>query len=428
MDRRSALRALGLGALALGCRRAAAGRPSREADVTRTGGGGARSLRDALAPFAARGEVPGIVAAVERGGRVELEALGVKAAGGADPVRRDTIFRVASMTKPVTAAAAMILVEEGRIALDEPVDRLLPELAHRRVLRRIDGPLDDTVPARRAITVRDLLAFRMGFGIVLAPPGTYPIQRAMDELRLGQHVPSPSEPPPPDEWIRRLGTLPLMGQPGESWMYNTGADVLSVLVARAAGRPFEAFLRERILEPLGMRDTGFSVPAPSIDRLATSYLVDPKTGALAVYDPARGGQWSRPPAFPSGGGGLVSTVDDFLAFGRMMLGGGVLGGARILSRRSVELMTADQLTPAQKAATRWVPGFFGAFGWGLGMAVVTGRDELGRARGAFGWDGGLGTSWWSDPGTATTGVLLTQRAWTSPVPPEVCRAFWRAAT
>jgi CubicO group peptidase (beta-lactamase class C family) len=177
-----------------------------------------------------------------------------------------------------------------------------------------------------------------------------------------------------------------------------------------------------------MRDTGFSVPASSIDRLATSYLVDPKTGALAVYDPARDGQWSRPPAFPSGGGGLVSTVDDFLAFGRMMLGGGALGGARILSRRSVELMTADQLTPAQKAATRWVPGFFDAFGWGLGMAIVTGRDELGRERGAFGWDGGLGTSWWSDPGTATTGVLLTQRAWTSPVPPEVCRAFWRAAT
>jgi CubicO group peptidase (beta-lactamase class C family) len=379
-----------------------------------------------VAPYVDRGEVPGLVAAVLRGDRLEVQALGAKSAGGSDPVRRDTLFRIASMTKPITAAATMLLVEEGKVKLDEPVDRLVPELANRRVLRRIDAPLDDTVPARRAITIRDLLAFRMGVGVLLAPPGTYPIQRAMEELRLGQGIPTPATPPPPDEWIRRLGTLPLMYQPGERWTYNTGSDVLGVLVARASGMPFERFLRERLFEPLGMKDTGFSVPASSIDRLATSYLVDPATGSLAVYDPAAGGQWSRPPAFPSGGAGLVSTVDDYLAFGRMMLGGGERGDARILSRESVRLMTTDQLTPEQKAATLWVPGFFDAHGWGFGMSVVTGRDELGRSVGSFGWGGGLGTAWWSDPTQGLVGVLLTQRAWTSPSPPDVFRDFWRA--
>jgi CubicO group peptidase (beta-lactamase class C family) len=246
--------------------------------------------------FVARREIPGIVAAVSRRGRLDVRVLGTKALGGNDPMRRDTIFRVASMTKPITAAAAMILVQESALRLDEPVDRLLPELAHRRVLRRLDGPLDDTVDAKRAITVRDLLTFRMGMGIVFAPPGTVPIQKAMDELRLGQGMPSPSAVPPPDEWIRRLGTLPLMHQPGEKWMYNTGSDVLAVLVARASGKPFETFLRERIFEPLGMRDTAFSVPPSAIDRLATSYIVHPTTGELQLYDEPRGGQWSRGPA------------------------------------------------------------------------------------------------------------------------------------
>ena len=237
------------------------------------------------------------------------------ALGGNDPMRRDTIFRISSMTKPVTAVATMILVEECKLRLDEPVDRLLPELADRRVLRAVDGPLDDTVPANRPITVRDLLTFRMGFGMVMAMPGTSPIQDAPHEVMLGQGPPHPSKTPAPDEWIRRLGTLPLMHQPGERWMYNTGSDVLGVLIARASGQPFETFLRERIFEPLGMKDTGFSVPAAELDRLATSYWTDPETGALELHDEPDG-QWSRPPAFPSGAGGLVSTVDDYLAFAR----------------------------------------------------------------------------------------------------------------
>jgi CubicO group peptidase (beta-lactamase class C family) len=384
-------------------------------------------MHGVMAGHVERGAVPGLVTLVARRGEVHVDAIGTKAQGGSDPVARDTIFRISSMTKPVTAAATMILVEEGTVRLDDPVDGLLPELAERRVLRRLDGPLDDTVPASRPITVRDLLIFRMGFGLVMAAPGTYPIQRAMDELSLGQGPPSPSTPPEPAEWIRRLGTLPLMHQPGERWMYNTGADVLGVLIARASGRPFDHFLRERIFEPLGMRDTGFSVPASELGRLATHYWTDPVTGALLLNDQPDGGQWSSPPAFPSGAGGLVSTADDFLAFGQMLLDRGRSGSGRILSRRSVELMTADHLTLGQKATSALVPGYWDSHGWGFGLSVVTGHEAAEGSVGTFGWDGGMGTAWHSDPREDMVTILMTQAGWTSPSPPPVCVDFWTSA-
>jgi len=384
-------------------------------------------LHDVMAGYVERGEVPGLVALVCRHGETHVEALGMKALGGSDSVRRDTIFRIASMTKPITAAAAMILVEECKLRLDDPVDRLLPELADRRVLKRLDGPLDDAEPAKRPITLRDLLTFRMGFGIVMAPPGTYPIQTAVNDLLLGQGMPQPSLPPGPDEWIRRFATLPLMHQPGEKWMYHTGSDVLGVLIARASGQPFEIFLQERIFEPLGMKDTAFSAPASKLDRLATSYSTNFETGALELYDPAEGGQWSRPPAFPSGGAGLVSTVDDYLAFGRMMLNQGRNGGTRILSRPSVETMTTDHLTAAQKAVSGLIPGDFDNIGWGFGVAVITRRQDVAAPVGSYGWDGGLGTSWRSDPSEDMVTILLTQASWTSPVPPRVSRDFWISA-
>ncbi|MDP9266190.1 MAG: beta-lactamase family protein [Chloroflexota bacterium] len=383
-------------------------------------------MQDVMAGHVERGDVPGLVTLVSRRGEVHVDAIGMKAVGG-DPIRRDTIFRISSMTKPIAAAATMILVEECKVRLDEPVDRLLPELADRRVLKRLEGPLDDTVPADRPITVRDLLTLRMGFGIVMAPPDTYPIQRAMREQLLGQGPPSPSTPPAPDEWIRRLGTLPLMHQPGEKWMYNTGSDVLGVLIARASGQALEAFLRERIFAPLGMKDTGFSVPSSELERLATSYWTDPETGALELYDAAEGGQWSRPPAFPSAGGGLVSTIDDFLAFGQMMLNKGKQGSERVLSRPSVEIMMTDQLTPGQKAVSGLVAGYFDRHGWGFGVSVVTRRDDVAGTVGRFGWDGGLGTSWYSDPREDMVTILMTQRAWTSPSPPNVCLDFWTSA-
>jgi CubicO group peptidase (beta-lactamase class C family) len=380
-------------------------------------------MDDVMAGYVERGQVPGLVTLVCRRGEVHVDALGTMSIGGNEPVRRDTIFRIASMTKPITAAATMILVEECRLRLDEPVDRLLPELANRTVLRLIDGPLDDTVPAHRPITVRDLLTFRLGFGQLMAPPDAYPILKAAHEQEIGMGPPSPLAPP--DEWIRRLGSLPLMHQPGERWLYNTGSDVLGVLIARAAGQPFETFLRERIFGPLGMKDTGFSVPAENIHRLSAGYWTDPETGALKLYDQAEGGLWSRPPDFPSGSGGLVSTVDDSLAFGRMMLNQGRYDGRRILSRLSVEAMTTDQLTADQRAAAS---DFLGDNrGWGFGVSIVTHRDDVAAVPGRYGWDGGLGTSWHVDPREELIGILMTQAAWTSPSGPDVYHDFWTSA-
>ena len=212
-----------------------------------------------------------------------------------------------------------------------------------------------------------------------------------------------------------------------SGVYNTASDILGVLIARASGHAFDVFLRERIFEPLGMKDTGFSVPAADLGRLATAYWTSPSTGEVEVYDPAEGGQWSQPPAFPSGAGGLVSTVDDLAAFGRMLLGGGRLGSNRLLSRPTVAAMVADQLSAAQKAATEWMPGYFEGHGWGFGLAVATSRRDPSEPPGSFGWDGGLGTSWRCDPGEDMITILLTQQAWTSPVPPEVCVDFRTAA-
>jgi CubicO group peptidase (beta-lactamase class C family) len=380
-------------------------------------------MHDVMAGHVERGDLPGLVTLVSRRGETHVDAIGTKAVGGGDPIRRDTLFRIASMTKPITAAATMILVEECKLRLDEPVDRLLPELADRNVLERLDGPLEDTVPANRPITVRDLLTFRLGFGAVMEPPGRYPIQEAMDEAGVapGPNLFSHS----PDEFMKRIGSLPLLHQPGEKWMYHTGSDILGVLIARATGQTLETFFRERIFDPLGMKDTAFSVPEAKIDRLATLYRPDAATGKLVVFDEARGGRWARPPVFEAGGGGLVSTVDDYLAFSRMMLNRGEYGGERILSRLSVELMTTDHITPEQKAISGFFPGFWDSRGWGFGVSIITRRDDVAGVPGRFGWDGGYGTSGYSDPGEDMVAILMTQSLGTlfSNVYPD----FWTSA-
>jgi CubicO group peptidase (beta-lactamase class C family) len=382
-------------------------------------------LSRTLAGHVERGEVPGVVALVSRRGEVHVDAVGTKAAGGGEPVRRETIFRIASLTKPIVAAAAMILVEETRLRLDEPVDRWLPELADRRVLRTIGSPLDDTVPAQRPITLRDLLTFRLGIGAVMAPPGQYPIQDALAEVGL---APGPDLLEfPPDEVMRRFGTLPLLHQPGEGWLYNSGSDILGVLISRVTGGSLEEFLTERIFTPLGMKDTAFSVPESKLDRLATCYVPDPATGQLTVYDEARGGRFSRPPAFQSGAGGLVSTVDDYLAFGQMMLDRGRCPGGRLLSRLSVETMTTDQLTPEQKTASPFFPTFWDSNGWGFGVSVVTRRVDVSAVPGQYGWDGGYGTSWRNDPREEMVGILMTQVLWSGLGPPRVQPDFWTSA-
>ncbi len=369
------------------------------------------------------GKLPGLVALVSRRGEDHVDEIGSVAFGGRAPIRRDAIFRMASMTKPVTAIAAMILVEECRLRLDDPVDEWLPELRNRRVLRTPESELDDVVSARRSITLRDLLTFRSGHGeLVFLAPGS-PIHRAQVEAKL----PLASWPfaEGNDELMKRLGALPLISQPGERWLYHMPAEILGVLVARVSGKSLGAFMRERIFDPLGMNDTDFSVPASKIDRLPPCYVPSPQ-GTIVSDDP-RTGNYARPPAFEGGAGGLVSTVDDMLALGKMMLARGAYGRERVLSRASVELMTTDQLTPEQKAISPFFPNFWDGYGWGLGLGVVTRRLEVGRSVGTFGWDGVFGTSWHVDPREETVGVLMTQ---CSPDVIDVApwiRDFWTAA-
>jgi CubicO group peptidase (beta-lactamase class C family) len=382
-------------------------------------------MHDVMAGHVECGDVPGIVTLISRRDEVHIGVLGMKAIGGSEPMRRDTIFRIASVTKPIVAAAAMILVEECVLRLDEPVDSWLPELADRRVLRAIDSPLDDTVPAKRPITLRDLLTFRLGIGAVMVFPPRYPIQQAMAEAGV---APGPALPThAPDELMKRFGSLPLVHQPGEKWLYDSGSDILGVLISRVAGTSLEEFLRERIFAPLGMNDTSFSVPESKLNRLASSYWTNPSTGEFEVFDGVDDSRWASPPVFESGAGGLVSTVDDLLAFGEMMLKGGKHGNQRILSRRSVEVMTTDQITPEQKKASGFFPGFWDDHGWGFGVSIVTRRDDLAATPGRYGWDGGYGTSWYVDPKEELVGILMTQRVWDASGAPVVLLDFWTSA-
>jgi CubicO group peptidase (beta-lactamase class C family) len=383
-------------------------------------------MRDVMAGHVESGYVPGLVTLISRRGETHVDAIGTMAFDSDDVMRRDTIFRVASVTKPIVAAAAMILVEECTLRLDEPVDRLLPELANRQVLRSLESPLDDTVPANRPITLRDLLTFRLGYGAIFAAPGQYQVQQAIEEagLAAGPHLPTMS----PDQLMAGYGSLPLLHQPGEKWLYNSGSDILGVLIARAADMSLGDFLQERIFAPLGMKDTRFSVPANKLDRLPTAYWTNFATGEFEVFDTVEDSRFSRPPVFESGAGGLVSTVDDLFVFAQMMLNQGTYGGERLLSRPSIEVMTTDQITPEQKAASAsdFFPGFWDSNGWGFGVAVNTRRDNLAATPGRYGWDGGYGTSWYVDPAEDLIGILLTQRVWDN-TGPITMFDFWTSA-
>ncbi len=383
-------------------------------------------MHESMSRHVESGYVPGLVTLVARRGEVHVDAIGQQDVGGTAPMRRDTIFRIASLTKPITAAMAMMLVEECKMRLDEPVDRWLPELADRKVLRSIESEVTDTVPAHRPITLRDLLTFRLGLGAIMVFPDKYPIQKAMSEAGV---APGPFLPTHgPDELMKRYGSLPLVYQPGERWLYDTGSHILGVLIARVCGKSLGDVLRERIFEPLGMKDTGFSVPEEKLSRLATAYWTEGGTRKeLVAFDEARGGRFAKPPVFESASGGLVSTVDDYYAFCRMMLDKGLVGRDRILSRPSVELMTTDQITPEQKAASPFFPGFWDSRGWGFGVSVFTRRDALENVPGRFGWDGGYGTSGYSDPQEDMVGILMTQRVMDSPAAPPTYSDFWTSA-
>jgi CubicO group peptidase (beta-lactamase class C family) len=383
-------------------------------------------MHEVLSGYVERGEMPGLVALVSRRDDVHVETLGTMSFGDPAPMRRDTIFRITSITKPITAVAAMILVEECKLRLDGSIDRWLPELANRRVLKSIASQIDDTVPALRAITVRDLLTSRMGFGSVMAMPDTCPIQKLIREYRIGADGPIlPSQASPADEWLQKLGSLPWLAQPGERWMYHVSVDVLGVLIARVSGQSLGTFMRERIFDPLGMKDTAFHVPAGKLDRLPGFYYFNRQSNQLEFFDDVANSAWRTEPPSESGGGGLVSTVDDYFAFSRMMLNEGRHGREQVLSRAAVELMISDQLTPDQRAGSEI---FFGSHSsWGFGMAVDIRRNELFHTPGRFGWAGGFGTTAYTDPAEGMLGILFTQRMMDSPEPPKVFTDFWTLA-
>jgi CubicO group peptidase (beta-lactamase class C family) len=375
---------------------------------------GMAELSEVLSGYVRAGTLPGAVGIVARGGDVEVAAVGALAFGG-PPMARDSIFRIASITKPITAAAVMTLVDEGRLTLDAPVREWLPELASPVVVRSPAAPVDDVVPAARPITVFDLLSAQAGYGF--AADFSLPAVRALATVQRDGREPQSFLPP--DEWLAALARVPLLYQPGESWLYDTCSALQGVLVARVSGESLPDFVAARLLEPLGMADSGYVVPPSSRDRFTSYYRPD-----LTLAD-GPDGQWSTMPAFPLGSGGMVGTAGDWLAFGRMLLAGGVTAsGRRILSAESVRLMTTDHTTPAHRA----IGGvFLDGQGWGFGGGVDIARREPWHVPGRYGWVGGTGTTAYLVPSTGTVAILFAQVAVEGPATLSWMQDFWRYA-
>ncbi|GAA4796536.1 serine hydrolase domain-containing protein [Actinomycetospora chlora] len=362
----------------------------------------AASLVDALREPLDAERVPGAIVGVRHRGTTSLAATGTTAPGGDVPLTVDAVVRLSSNTKPLVAALALVLVADDVLALDEPVDRLLPELAGHRVLRRLDAPVDpdtgapapeDTVPAERPLTLEDLLTMRAGFGWTV-DEGPCPTVEAATALGLGFGPPDPRGQPEPDAWMARLGRLGFLDQPGRAWRYELSFAVLGVLLARAARRPLGELLADRVLGPLGMDDTGFVADA---SRLVPAF-VRGADGSPQPFDGVADSAWLRPPAFPDACGGLVGTVADLLRFAWMLLD----DGAGLLTPAAVRAMTTDRL-PAEQRRAPAAAAFLDGGGWGHGVGVVASR--AGRR---YGWAGGLGTLWYSWPEHDLAAVLATQ--------------------
>ncbi len=364
-----------------------------------------RPVQELLQRKVDEGRFPGFVAALRHGGSTEVLVGGRRHLDGGQPMTPDTQFRLASVSKPLAGVLALRLVERGLVGLDDPVAPWLPELAGPRVLRSPGADLDDTVPAERPITLRHLLTNTPGFGAV----GPSPLGDALEATGGG-----PSAFPPEighDEFLRRLGALPLAAQPGERWLYHVASDVLSVLLSRVSGLPTSVLLAEEVAGPLGLGGTGFTGdPA----RLATQ--VHPADGGLAVLDPPAG-RFAAPPVFEGLAAGLVSTAPDVLA----VLTALADGGTPLLRPESARAMTSDQLTAAQRAAS--AEDLDPDTSWGFSVGVSYGGRPF--APGSWGWDGGTGTSAWVDPQRDLAGVLLTQRLMTGPE--DAADWFWAAA-
>jgi CubicO group peptidase (beta-lactamase class C family) len=363
--------------------------------------------------------VPGAVALIARGADVHTATVGLADVENDVPMMRDSIFRLASITKPVVAAAVLHLVDDGRLALDDPIGTWLPELADPRVVRTPDGPLEDTVPADRQATVRELLTFTAGWGF--GEKFDLPVVAALFRT-VHAHILEPQLLPAPADWLAALAEIPMLHQPGEAWLYNTCSDIQGVLVERVTGQALPDVLRERLFEPLSMVDTDFEVPADKRDRFVCRYANNPD-GTTHLAD-GPDGHWSKRPAFASGGAGLVSTVDDWYAFGWMLLNRGRFGDRQILSEDAVAQMTSDQLTPDQRRGSNL---FLEGQSWGFGGSVDVDPVNPWNTPGRYGWVGGTGTSAHIDPVRGTVAVLLTQRDMTGPTAPPIMRDFWRLA-
>ncbi|AXF17986.1 serine hydrolase [Paraburkholderia caledonica] len=375
------------------------------------------ALTRTLQGFVDRGDVAGAVALVWRRGETGyFEALGLRDEAAQLPMERDTLFRIASMTKPVTSAAILMLIEEDRLALASPIAQWLPELSSPRVLRDPGGPLDATDPVRTPLTVLDLLTHRAGFAYHFTATG--PLAQAYATAFNG--VDGHGDV---NAWLERIAQLPLMFQPGSRWHYGIATDVLGALIARVSGMPLGEFFRTRIFEPLGMRDTAFWVPDPQLARLATAYGVDPETRQRVVEDHASASRWANPARFQSGGGGLVSTAQDYLQFAQLLLRRGRVGDVRLLSHRSVDLMRSNFLTRDQRRLPAFGHVMWAGQGFGLGLSIVDDPAQQlpqgYRSTGSFGWPGAFGTSWFADPVEDLIGIMLIQRRSIEPFPMAV---------
>jgi CubicO group peptidase (beta-lactamase class C family) len=358
------------------------------------------------------GALAGVATLVWRRGEVvHRNAVGWRSLSARVPLQRDDLFRIASMTKPVTSMAALMLLEEGRVALEDPLSRWAPELARLRVLRAPTGPLDDTRPAERPITIGDLLTHRSGLTYGAFWPG--PLARAHAEA-LGGDIDSPLTP---DQWIAALGTLPLVGQPGLAFHYGHSTDLLGLLIARIEGAPLGEVLARRIFKPLGMKDTGFTVPDTQRARCVEPFGFD-ENGRLAARQEGPGGSFSaeRPTdwTFVSGGQGLWSTLDDYLRFARLFVQAGEVDGVRLLRPDTLALMTSNRLSEEQRthAEVFGRPVFGTGHGFGLGVAVVLSPEKAsplvcGGGVGAVGWPGGFGSWWQADPNDCSILLLLS---------------------
>jgi len=357
------------------------------------------SVRRVLDAQVAAGRMPGYVAAVRAGGEEQVIAGGRTAVEPDSTLMDDdTLFRIASVTKPMGGALTLSLVQDGVIALEDPIARWLPEAEHPRVLVAPDAPLDRTTGVQRPVTVRHLLTCTSGWGVGVT--GTR-LRTAMTER--GVHPGPLPTPMSGDEFVAAVAALPLAFQPGDGWLYDTSINLLGVLLARAAGTSLSDLFAERITGPLDMTSTGFGTP--HVERMAAAYL--PTADGLQLLDPPDG-VYAAPPTFEELSGGLVSTAGDVFRFYRTMAD----GGAPLLTRKSVGLMTADALTDAQRDQA--LPFVGPGRSWGLATAVDLDAAQPWMAPGRWGWDGGTGTSARVDPARGTVGVLMTQRGMTGP--------------